>query len=513
MKHEVELHEYSRRDTMPTEDDDVKKIIQKTKTRKISVQKSIDKLEEDEEESEGEKVQILKPQYPGGVPLSEDRLINFANQLDNSKTDESEIENLKMKTVEKISIVIDETYQKATLESEYLQKYEEPDSGIQIDSHIKVKVDEKTQPKLLEDKSEVKGTTEELPEDKDIQVKILKPMYPGGAELDDKERLKSFESQLQKTGKKIEEGIQQKSEKAIAEAGKAAILIKKTSPQSPSDSTKEQEPESKTADKCEDTEKDTSEEKQKDTPTKTPAGTPDNISKESPKDKPDNTPENIPKDTPQGTSEQKPLKTPKDSKKKSEIEDLKVKILKPRYPGGAFPSPDRLKEFDQQILLADSGDLENDTERLVAETISKQNIQSKRVSPEVDKSRPTEIIELEKLTIILETDDEVTIKLRKFLKFYLDIEIQSEFIFQRPAEFEATAEFDATKEFLRKIKGSKIQYPQVSFQIDKFQISSNMTTHHFEFPSAFGQFGNANKAHLDTITTGTNCSGNVHPYN
>ena len=172
MKHEVELHEYSRRDTMPTEDDDVKKIIQKTKTRKISVQKSIDKLEEDEEESEGEKVQILKPQYPGGVPLSEDRLINFANQLDNSKTDESEIENLKMKTVEKISIVIDETYQKATLESEYLQKYEEPDSGIQIDSHIKVKVDEKTQPKLLEDKSEVKGTTEELPEDKDIQVKI-----------------------------------------------------------------------------------------------------------------------------------------------------------------------------------------------------------------------------------------------------------------------------------------------------------------------------------------------------
>ena len=69
MKHEVELHEYSRRDTMPTEDDDVKKIIQKTKTRKISIQKSIDKLEEDDEESESETIQILKPEYPGGVPL------------------------------------------------------------------------------------------------------------------------------------------------------------------------------------------------------------------------------------------------------------------------------------------------------------------------------------------------------------------------------------------------------------------------------------------------------------
>ena len=53
-------------------------------------------------------------------------------------------------------------------------------------------------------------------------------------------------------------------------------------------------------------------------------------------------------------------------------------------------------------------------------------------------SRANEIIELEKLTIEVDSDDEVTVKLRKFLRFYLDMEIQNEFIFQRPAEFDET---------------------------------------------------------------------------
>ena len=53
-------------------------------------------------------------------------------------------------------------------------------------------------------------------------------------------------------------------------------------------------------------------------------------------------------------------------------------------------------------------------------------------------SRAKEIIELEKLTIEDDSDDEVTVKLRKFLRFYLDMEIQNEFIFQRPAEFDET---------------------------------------------------------------------------
>ena len=53
-------------------------------------------------------------------------------------------------------------------------------------------------------------------------------------------------------------------------------------------------------------------------------------------------------------------------------------------------------------------------------------------------SRASEIIELEKLTIKVESDDEITLKLRTFLRFYLDMEIQNEFIFQRPAEFNET---------------------------------------------------------------------------
>ena len=51
-------------------------------------------------------------------------------------------------------------------------------------------------------------------------------------------------------------------------------------------------------------------------------------------------------------------------------------------------------------------------------------------------TRACEIIELGKLTIEVDSDDEVTTKLRKFLKFYLDVEIKNEYIFQQPAELD-----------------------------------------------------------------------------
>ena len=311
IKHEVELHEYSRRDTMPTEDDDVKKIVQKTKIRKISIQKSIDKLEEDEEESEGELIQIFQPQYPGGVPLTEDRLVNFANQLDGSKTGKSEVEEIKFKTVEKISEVIDQTYQEASFETKDTKKYEEPDSGIQMNSHMKIEVEVKAKEDLSEDKPEleakpeVKIETEERSEDKNVEVKILNPMYPGGAELIDKERLKTFESQLQKTGREIEKEPMNNNERNVADAIKAEVVLTKMV-------------------------------------------------------KYDDSIDNIPEET------------AKDQPKKAEIEDVKVKIMKPQFPGGAIPNADRLKHFDKQ-LVSDGGDsngLKVQTEMIVVKPIS-----------------------------------------------------------------------------------------------------------------------------------------------
>ena len=314
IKHEVELHEYSRRDTIPTEDDDVKKIVQKTKIRKISIQKSIDKLEEDEEESEGELIQILKPQYPGGAPLTEDRLVNFANQLDGSKTGKSEVEKIKFKTVEKISEVIDQTYQEATLETKDSKKYEEPDSGIQIDSHMKIEVEVKTKENISEDKPELTAKpevnieTEERSEDKYVEVKILNPMYPGGAELNDKERLKTFESQLQKTGRKIEKEPMNNTEKNVVDAIKAEVVLTKMV-------------------------------------------------------KDDDSRDDIPEDTTE------------DRQKKAEIEDVKVRIMKPQFPGGAIPNADRLKHFDKQLVSggADSDGLKVQTEKIVVKTISNKD--------------------------------------------------------------------------------------------------------------------------------------------
>jgi len=315
IKHEVELHEYSRRDTMPTEDDDVKKIVQKTKIRKISIRKSIDKLEEDEEESEGELIQILKPQYPGGVPLNEDRLVNFANQLDGSKTGKSEVEKIKFQTVEKISEVIDQTYQEATLETKDSKKYEEPDSGIQIDSHMKIEVEVKTKENIFEDKPELTAkpevnieTSEEISEEKNVEVKILNPIFPGGAELNDKARLKTFESQLQKTGKKIEKEPMNNTEKNVADAIKAEVVLTKT------------------------------------------------IKDDDPRD-----------DIRDDTAEDQP--------KKAEIEDVKVTIMEPQFPGGAIPNADRLKHFDKQLVSggADSNGLKVQTEKIVVKTISNKD--------------------------------------------------------------------------------------------------------------------------------------------
>ena len=328
MKHEVELHEYSRRDTMPTEDDDVKKIVQKTKLRKISIQKSIDKLEEDEEESEGETFQILKPQYPGGVPLSEDRLVNFASQLDSSKTGQSEIEKIKIKTVEKISEVIDKTYQEASLESKEIKKYEELDSGIQIE----VEVAAKERPSEDEPKSgaesEAKVTSEEKQtEDNDIEVKILKPIYPGGAELNDKERMKELESQLQKTQKKIGKEAIHKAEKTVVDAIKAGAGIEKTPT--------------------------------KDAPDPTREILPENTSEETPEHTPESTPGDI----------------PEDQQNKAEIEDVKVKIMKPQFPGGAVPNANRLKDFDKQLVSGevDLNGLESETQKIVAKTTSNKD--------------------------------------------------------------------------------------------------------------------------------------------
>ena len=325
MTHEVELHEYSRRDTMPTEDDDVKKIVQKTKIRKISIQKSIDKLEEDEEESEGETIQILQPQYPGGVPLSEDRLINFASQLDGSKAGQSEIEKIKFKTVENISEVIDKTYQEATLEAKDSKKYEEPDSGIQIDSQMKIEAEVKSKEDISEDKPEseakleVKTTTEEKPEDTNIGVKILNPMYPGGAELNDKERLKSFESQLQKTGTKIDKKTTDKTENTVVDAIKSEVVLTKI------------------------TKEDASDPKHEVFPVK--------------------------------TSEGKLEEKPQDQKTVAEIEDIKVKIMKPQFPGGAVPNADRLKDFDKQLVSggANSNGLEIETDKIIVKTISNKD--------------------------------------------------------------------------------------------------------------------------------------------
>ena len=321
MKHEVELHEYSRRDTMPTEDDDVKKIVQKTKIRKISIQKSIDKLEEDEEESEGEIIQILQPQYPGGVPLSEDRLINFASQLDGSKTGQSEIEKIKFKTVEKISAVIDKTYQEATLEAEDSKKYEEPDSGIQIDSQMTIEGEVKSKEEKPESgaKPEVKTTNKEKPEDKNIGVKILNPMYPGGAELNDKERLKTFESQLQKTETEIEKKATDKTKNTVVDAIKAEVVLTKIKKEDASDPKHEV----------------------------FPANTSDCALEE----------------------------TPQDQKTVAEIEDIKVKIIKPQFPGGAVPNADRLKDFDKQLVAggADSNGLEIETDKIIVKTISNKD--------------------------------------------------------------------------------------------------------------------------------------------
>ena len=324
MKHEVELHEYSRRDTMPTEDDDVKKIVQKTKLRKISIQKSIDKLEEDEEESEGETFQILKPQYPGGVPLSEDRLVNFASQLDSSKTGQSEIEKIKIKTVEKISEVIDKTYQEASLESKEIKKYEELDSGIQIDGQERPSEDEPESGA----ESEAKVTSEEkATEDNDIEVKILKPIYPGGAELNDKERMKELESQLQKTQKKIGKEAIHKAEKTVVDAIKAGVGIEKTPT--------------------------------KDAPDPTREVLPENTSEETPEHTPESTPGDI----------------PEDQQNKAEIEDVKVKIMKPQFPGGAVPNANRLKDFDKQLVSGevDLNGLESETQKIVAKTTSNKD--------------------------------------------------------------------------------------------------------------------------------------------
>ena len=383
--------------------------------------------------------------------FSEDRSINFANQLDRSKTNQSELENLKMKTVEKISEVIDKTYEEVSMESTDLKKYEEPDSGIQIDTQLKAEANE----------PEVKVPTEEIPEDTDIEVKILKPVYPGGAELDDKERLKAFETQLEKTGKKVEKEIKQKTEKSVIDAMKAGVINKTTAKEDHKSEDKPKETPKTTPDKAPKVITDiTLEVTLDDTPETEPEITPEEAQKDTTEDKLGS--DNIPKSTQEVALED----TPETKSEDAPIE--MVKILKPKFPGGAVPDSDRLKDFDNQLLVADTekNNLKQETEKLVEKTISKKDefLKPKNNEPEDEKSysRANEIAELEKLTIISESDDDVTIKLRKFLRFYLDIEIKKEFIFQRPTDFEATSEFEASKTYLEKLEGSEIQFPQVS---------------------------------------------------
>ena len=139
-------------------------------------------------------------------------------------------------------------------------------------------------------------------------MKILNPIYPGGAELNDKERLKTFESQLQKTGSIIEKETMNNTEQNVVDAIKAEVVLTKMV-------------------------------------------------------KDDDSRDDIPDDTAE------------DQLKKAEIEDVKVRIMKPQFPGGAIPNADRLKHFDKQLVSggADSNGLKVQTENIVVKTISNKD--------------------------------------------------------------------------------------------------------------------------------------------